>query len=132
MAQQAGIDTGRLLAVLENWKRQGRLRRIGAIIGHSEVGWGAGAMVVWQVDPERLDEVGRILAGFEQVSHVYERHACKNWPYNIYTMVHGKNAEQVQRTVEHMRRACGAWRYRVLVTEKELKKTPPTYIKEKG
>lgn len=128
MAQQVGIDTEQLLAILEAWKSQGKLRRIGAIVNHFKVGLGAGAMVVWQVEPERIEEVGQILAGFEEVSHAYERSISKNWPYNIYTMVHGTNIENLQQTVQQMSRACGISNYRILVTEKELKKVPPTYI----
>jgi DNA-binding Lrp family transcriptional regulator len=128
MAQQIGIDTAQLLAVLEDWKQKGRLRRIGAIVNHFRVGLGSGAMVVWQVQPERIEQVGQILAGFKQVSHAYERNTCKNWPYNIYTMVHGTSDEEVQQTVQQMSQACGVPDYRILVTEKELKKAPPTYI----
>jgi len=73
MAQQIGIDTGQLLAVLKDWKRQGKLRRIGAIVNHFKVGLCAGAMVVWKVEPERTKEVGELFAGFREVSHAYER-----------------------------------------------------------
>ena len=34
MAKLVGIDTKRLLAVLDNWKREGKIRRIGAIVDH--------------------------------------------------------------------------------------------------
>lgn len=128
MAEQAGIDTEELLAVLEDWKQRGVIRRIGAIVDHFKVGLGAGAMVAWQVEPESVERVGRILAGFDEVSHAYERAACADWPYNVYTMVHGASAEEVGRTVDRMSRACGICKYRVLVTEKELKKTPPRYV----
>lgn len=128
MAQQLGIDTGLLLTVLKNWKRQDKLRRIGAIVNHFKVGLGAGAMVVWQVESKRTREVGKVFAGFREVSHAYERHTDKNWPYNVYTMVHGKSDEEVQQTVRQMSRECGITKYRILVTEKELKKVPPTYI----
>jgi DNA-binding Lrp family transcriptional regulator len=129
MAQRIGIDTEQLLAVLEDWKSQGRLRRIGAIVNHFKVGFGAGAMVLWQAEPERIAEVGEIFAGFKEVSHAYERQTAENWPYNLYTMVHGKSAEDVQQTIQEMSRACGVSDYRILVTEKELKKVPPTYIR---
>ena len=132
MAQQIGMDTGQLLAILKDWKQQGKLRRIGAIVNHFKVGLGAGAMVVWQVEPERTMEVGEVLAGFREVSHTYERYTDKNWPYSVYTMVHGKSGEDVQRTVRRMSRACGISNYRILVTEKELKKVPPTYITQLG
>jgi DNA-binding Lrp family transcriptional regulator len=128
MAQRLGMETGELLALLERWKRQGRLRRIGAVVNHFKVGLGAGAMVVWKVEPERVAEVGRILAGFEETSHVYERQVGRNWPYNMYSMVHGASDQEVLKAVERMSRACGVCEYRVLVTEKELKKAPPTYV----
>ena len=128
MAQKVGMGTEQLLAVLKNWQRQGKLRRMGAIVNHFEVGLGAGAMVVWQVEPERIEEVGQILAEFEEVSHVYERKISKNWPYNTYTMVHGASAKDVQQVVRRMSQACRISDYRILVTEKELKKVAPTYI----
>jgi len=130
MAQAVGIDTARLLGVLESWKQQGKLRRVGAIVNHFRVGIGFGAMVLWKVEPERITEVGEILAGFEEVSHAYERQTFQNWPYNIYTMVHSANAGELQQTVKRMSNACSVADYRVLVTEKELKKAPPTYIKK--
>ncbi len=128
MAEKIGIDTGQLLAVLKDWKQQGKIRRIGAIVNHFKVGLVGGAMVVWQVEPTRTEEVGKVLAEFEEVSHAYERRTYENWPYSLYTMVHGKTEEDVQQTVQRMSQTCGISNYRILVTEKELKKVPPTYI----
>ena len=128
MAQQIGMETNELLTVLKDWKKQGKLRRIGAIVNHFKVGLPAGAMVVWQVESERAVEIGQILAGFKEVSHAYQRQTRENWPYNLYTMVHGKSEEEVQLVVKRMSQACGVSDYRILTTEKELKKVPPTYI----
>lgn len=130
MAHEIGIETGELLEVLRRWREEGKLRRIGAIVSHMKVGLRAGAMVVWQVEPERIEEVGAILAGFAQVSHAYERPASKEWPYNLYTMVHGAIDAEVDETVRAMGRACGVDEYRQLRTLRELKKAPPTYIKD--
>jgi len=132
IAQRTGIEVSELLAVLKDWKKHGKLRRIGAIVNHFKVGLPAGAMVVWQVESERVVEVGQVFAGFEEVSHAYERQTSENWPYNLYTMVHGKSAEDVQRVVKCMSQTCGVSNCRILVTEKELKKVPPTYIIESG
>jgi DNA-binding Lrp family transcriptional regulator len=92
------------------------------------VGLAAGAMVVWQAEPERIEKVGQLFAGFKQVSHAYERRTYDNWQYNLYTMVHGETDEDVRQTVERMSQASGVANYRILSTEKELKKVPPTYI----
>ncbi|MHC4637887.1 MAG: siroheme decarboxylase subunit beta [Planctomycetota bacterium] len=130
IAREIGIDTDELLSVLNAWKEQGKLRRIGAIVNHFKMGLGAGVMAVWKVQPERIQEVGAILAGFEHVSHAYERQTAENWPYNIYTMVHGKSEDELRQTVQQMSHVCGISDYRLLFTDKELKKVPPTYIKK--
>ena len=70
MAQKAGIETEQLLDVIKGWKADGSLRRIGAIVNHYEVGLSAGEMVVWQVEADRIEEVGKKLAEFPEVSGV--------------------------------------------------------------
>jgi len=128
VAQRIGIETSELLAVLKDWKKQGKLRRIGAIVNHFKVGLPAGAMVVWQVESEHIVEIGEKFASVKEVSHAYERQTCEDWPYNLYTMVHGKNEEELRHIVEEMSRTSGISNYCVLSTKMELKKVPPTYI----
>lgn len=128
MASRIGIDTADLLEVLRQWQANGRIRRLGAIVNHFQVGMGSGAMVVWQVPLDRIEAVGQCLAGFKEVSHAYQRPSSEQWPYNLYTMVHGAHADSTQAIVERMSQACGITDYRMLVTEQELKKVPPTYI----
>ncbi|MHC4436291.1 MAG: siroheme decarboxylase subunit beta [Planctomycetota bacterium] len=128
VAELAGIETKQLLAILENWKSQGKLRRIGAIVDHFKVGMPGGGMVAWRVKPERVEQVGTKLAGFKEVTHAYERKITENWPFNIYTMIHGADIQEVEQVVSRMSRACGISDYRILATEKELKKVPPKYI----
>jgi DNA-binding Lrp family transcriptional regulator len=128
MARKIGISTEELLAVLDRWKRDGTIRRLGAVVNHFQVGLGEGAMVVWKVEPGRVEEVGAIFAGFEDVSHAYERQTSPNWPYNVYTMVHGATAEEVRRTVERMGEAAEVSEYVILATRRELKKVTPRYV----
>lgn len=127
-AERAGISAEELLAILTEWKDQGKLRRIGAIVHHEKVGLSGGAMVAWRVYEGIVERVGATLAGFAEVSHAYERRTEDHWPYNVYTMVHGTDAQQVEQTVRKMSEACGIADYRILTTERELKKVPPTYI----
>ena len=130
VAQLAGIDTKQLLEILGKWKQEGKIRRIGAIVDHFKVSMSAGAMVAWRVEPERIERVGIKLAGFKEVTHAYERKIAENWPYNLYTMVHGADIQEVEQIVNRMSQACGVSDYRILATQKELKKVPPTYFTE--
>jgi DNA-binding Lrp family transcriptional regulator len=128
VARKVGISTDELLTVLENWTKDGTIRRLGAIVDHFQVGWGDGGMVVWKVEADRIARVGAVLAGFEEVSHAYERETAPGWEYNLYTMVHGTTAEAVRRTVERMSEAAGVSEYLILSTRRELKKAPPRYV----
>ncbi len=128
MAAKMDMETGLFLSILKKWKQQGKLRRFGAIVNHFKAGCGTAAMVVWQVEPDKVERTGRILAGFKEVSHVYERTIVENWPYNLYTMVHSNNIKNIEQTIRKMAQACGVSQYRVLPTERELKKSPPVYI----
>jgi DNA-binding Lrp family transcriptional regulator len=128
LARQIGISTQELLAVLERWKQDGTIRRLGAIVDPSQVGLTGGAMVVWNVEPARTAGVGAILAAFDGVSHAYERRTAPGWPYSLYTMVHGATHEEVLATVKRMSRAAGVAEYLVLSTCRELKKTAPRYV----
>jgi DNA-binding Lrp family transcriptional regulator len=128
MAREIGVSIEELLAVLDRWRRNGTIRRVGAMVDHFRVGLGHGAMVVWKVEPDQVGQVGAVLAGFEQVSHAYERQTVPGWDYNVYTMVHETTAEAVRRTVERMSVAAGVSEYSILSTCRELKKTPPRYV----
>ncbi len=131
MASRIGIEPDQLLEVLRQWETDGKLRRIGAVVSHIKVGLSAGSMVVWEVSPECVEEVGRILASFAQVSHAYQRPMSPSWRYNLYTMVHGADSGEVDRTVQEMSKACGVKKYCQLHTKRELKKVPPTYIMDR-
>ena len=128
VAVKIGVDVEDVLEILNNWKSDGRMRRAGAIVNHFKVGLQSGAMVVWQVEDGRIDEVGKILGSFAEVSHAYERPSSEQWPYNIYTMVHGQNADAVMETVKKMSDKASVKNYKQLETVGELKKVPPTYI----
>jgi predicted transcriptional regulator YdeE len=75
-----------------------------------------------------VEQAGATFAGFEQVSHAYERQTAPGWQYNVYTMVHGSTPEEVQQTVGRMSEAAGVSEYLILSTRKELKKVAPRYV----
>jgi DNA-binding Lrp family transcriptional regulator len=128
LARRIGISTADLLSVLERWLHDGTIRRLGAVVNHFRVGLSEGAMVVWKVESGRTEEVGAIFAGFEEVSHAYERQTVPGWPYNLYTMVHGTTPEEVRRTVARMSEAAEVSEYSILATRRELKKVAPRYV----
>ncbi len=128
LARRIGISTDELLVVLDRWKQNGTIRRIGAVVNHFQVGLGEGAMVVWRIEPDRVEQAGAVFAGFGEVSHAYERQTTPGWQYNVYTMVHGATPEEVRQTVDRMSQAAGVSGYLILATRGELKKVAPRYV----
>lgn len=130
LAAQVGITTDELLTVLKQWKADGKIRRIGAILNHFRTNHGCGAMVLWHVPEDCINTVGTLFSGLANVSHVYQRAAKPQWPYNLYTMVHAADVDEMNAAIETMSTQSGMTEFRALKTVKELKKVSPTYIEQ--
>jgi DNA-binding Lrp family transcriptional regulator len=128
LAAKIGISTEQLLAVLKTWKYEGKLRRVGAIVNHFQMGRSVGALVAWEVPAGNIDRLGELFASFSEVSHAYQRPTSAGWPYSLYTMVHGDSDDALRLTITAMRQASGITAFRELKTVRELKKTAPVYI----
>ena len=128
LAERLGISESMLLAEIRKLKERGIIRRFGATLRHQEAGFSANAMVVWKVPEGRLGEVGRAIAGFKEVTHCYQRKPQKDWPYNLYSMVHGANQEDCHEMARRLSRKVGIGDYTLLFSEKEFKKTSMEYF----
>ncbi|MBA3037114.1 MAG: Lrp/AsnC family transcriptional regulator [Desulfobacterium sp.] len=128
IAKQLNITEKILLDTLNRLLEKGVIRRFGATLCHQNSGFEANAMAAWNVDEEIIDKVGKKLASFRQVSHCYRRNPCRDWPYNLYTMVHAKTEKSCMETIRKMSEATGVKDYTVLFSRKELKKTSMKYF----
>jgi rfaE bifunctional protein nucleotidyltransferase chain/domain len=128
LAEQAGVTEGGFLEWIERFRREGRLRRIAVIVRHRNVGYVANAMGVWRVPEDRANEAGRIMASFRRVSHCYRRPVFDDWPYALYTMIHGRSREDCERVAELISEAAGVDEYRLLYSGREFKKTRVRYF----
>jgi siroheme decarboxylase len=63
IAEKLGISETLLLATLRDLCGRGVIRRFGATLRHQKSGYRANAMTAWMVPEERVEEVGRIMAG---------------------------------------------------------------------
>lgn len=128
LASEIGVDESDLLATIEDYEKTKVLRRFAAVLAHRDVGFVANALAVWHVPKESVVETGEIMAGFEEVSHCYERLSYPQWPYNIYTMIHGGDREQCLEIVEKIAETTGIRDYTVLFTGREFKKRSMRYF----
>lgn len=106
----------------------GHLRRIAAILYHRRAGYAANGMAVWKVPEDRVMETGRQMATFSVVSHCYLRPTYEDWPYNIFTMLHGRKIEDCHNVAAAIAEATGVAEHTMLFSTKEYKKTRVRYF----
>ena len=127
-AEQLGCDEATVLETIESFRDRKLMRRFAAVMNHRSAGFKANAMGVWAVPDEDLDELGPQMAGFALVSHCYRRPTYEDWPYSVFTMIHGKNARDCEATVAAIRDETGVRDYDLLWSIKEYKKTRVRYF----
>ncbi|MDF2522701.1 MAG: transcriptional regulator [Clostridiales bacterium] len=130
MAEELGITEDELLEKIRDFQNKGVLRRFGAILHHRKAGYTANAMVVWVVPEERAEEVGKLMSSFTQVSHCYQRVTFHDWPFNMFTMVHGPTTDECEEVIAQISKAIQIYKYEILYSTMEVKKVSMKYFLE--
>lgn len=128
IAERLNIPEDDLIKCVRHLIENGIIRRLGAAVRHQDLGFKANAMVVWDVPDDKVDEVGVLMAGFKEVTHCYQRPRYHNWPYNLFTMVHGRSREECSTIAEKISQAAGINKYNMLFSTAELKKISMRYF----
>ena len=130
LAEAVGMtedEVRRRLARLTDW---GIIKRLGVVVRHRELGYRANAMTVWDVPDDAVAQAGRTLAALDFVTLCYRRpRRMPTWPYNLFTMIHGRDREQVQERIEQLRESCGLGQvqYDVLFSQRRFKQRGARY-----
>jgi len=122
-ARRIGISEKRLLGIVTGLVRAGAIRRFGAFLNHTRLGFRANALVAWKVAPSKTDAAASILASFDEVSHCYLRDKAEGWPYSLYTMVHSSDRRSCKALIEKMAKESGLSDFKIMFTVRELKKS---------
>jgi len=92
---------------------------------HYHLGYRHNGMTVWDVDDAEIDRLGALIGAQPFVSHCYRRPRREGWPYNLFAMVHGRDASDIEAYRNQIRAllgsACRA--NEMLVSSRILKKT---------
>lgn len=128
MAQRLGVSTTELFALADEFQERKIMRRFSAVLHHRRSGFGANAMIVWQVPPERSQEVGSIMAQNSAVTHCYERPTFPDWPYTHFTMVHATSQDACEEIAGEISQATGITDRMLLYSTREYKKTRVRYF----
>ena len=128
IADKIGISEGQLIKRIKSMIEEGIIRRFGATLYHQEAGFSSNAMVAWIVPQEKIEETGKAMAEFREVTHCYERRPQKDWKYNIYTMIHGDSRDECYEIARRISESTGIQEFNLLFSEKEFKKSSMEYF----
>ena len=131
IAEDLGISESELLKNLKDLCDRGVIRRFGATLRHQRTGFTANAMVVWNIPSKTIKTFTEHTVTYDAISHCYERLKTPVWPYNIYTMIHGKTRNDTEQIIADLAAHCeGTPQYEALYTVKEYKKQRVDYFSE--
>ena len=99
-AATLGVTVDALVAHLHGMVERGLLRRVAAILFHRRAGFSANGMGVWRVPEDRVLEIGPRMAAFRGISHCYQRPTYEDWPYQLFTMAHGRSKEECDAVLD--------------------------------
>ena len=79
---------------------QGAIKRLGVVVRHQELGYGANAMVVWNLPDAQVGALGQRIGALPFVTLCYRRpRRPPEWTYNLFTMIHGRDRAAVLNQV---------------------------------
>jgi siroheme decarboxylase len=127
-AEAAGLSVDDLLLAARRFLGAGLMRRFSAVLRHREVGFAANAMGAWIVPPEQHDAFGHAAGASAAVSHCYVRPTYPDWPYSLFTMVHGTTRAECEAVLATIATQTGVSEYAALYSTVEYKKTRVRYF----
>ena len=127
-AEQVGLSYDELLNRAFDLQERKIMRRFSAVLYHRKAGFRANAMGVWNVPEDRVEEVGNAFAQYQAVSHCYQRPTYEDWPYSIFSMVHGRSVEECENLLDMMAEESGITERESLYSTREYKKTRVRYF----
>ena len=127
IAEEIGLTEAEVLAIADGLRTQGIIRKFGAIVRHQLAGYTHNVMVVWAVPPARLDEVGKRLASFPEITHCYDRIPAFEGKYTLFTMIHFRKDVDVD-LLGKIAVAAGVGDFKLLRSIEEFKKISMEYF----
>jgi DNA-binding Lrp family transcriptional regulator len=129
IAEKLGLAEEDVIAKIREYGEKKYYRRFGATLRHQKAGFTANGMGVWSVPDETARQrLGELLANRPEVSHAYERPSFPDWPYHLFTMIHGESEKDVLVIAKRMSEETGIKDYGVLFSTREFKKTSMMYF----
>lgn len=101
LAERLGVSERQVIETLARLQRRGMVSRVGAVFRPHAVG--ASTLAAMAVPAERLEEVARLVNGYAEVNHNYER----EHGYNLWFVVTAQDEARLCEVLEEIGRRAG-------------------------
>ncbi len=135
IAKQLNSSEADVISRLQYLIDNGAIKRYGVVVRHKELGYTANGMVVWDIPDDKVEEMGMCIGKYDCVTLSYRRpRRLPDWPYNLFTMVHGCNREEVTKKVEEIVEKCGLqnMEHNILFSTRRFKQRGASYTPKKS
>jgi DNA-binding Lrp family transcriptional regulator len=123
LAKSGTVTSDELMTTAKTLLKRGQMRRFGAVIQARKSGFAASAMAIWVVPEKDVDQVAAKMSQSRAVSHCYLRPTYPDWPYNLYTIVHGRSVDECESIINDLAIDTGLNEKQALYPTKEYKKS---------
>ena len=107
IGQQLGLTEMDVIERLGRLKQQGLIKRLGVIVKHRKLGYQFNAMVVFDMPDEITTQKGEEISQLAFINLCYLRpRQGKQWPYNLFCMIHGKSRAVVLQQLTQLIKHC--------------------------
>lgn len=130
LAKEIGLTEQEIINKVTQYKDNGLIRRFGATLHHKKTGFTSNAMSVWAVPNNLVGNVANEMISRKEITHCYEREICKEWPYNMYAVIHGRTKEECTKIAFDISQKTGISKYKLLYSTQEFKKTSMVYFRQ--
>ena len=108
IAQQLNCSEAQVIEGINRIIMRGDMKRFGVVVRHRKLGYRANGMVVWDIPDARVTEIGHCIGQYSFVTLCYQRpRRLPEWPYNLFSMIHGQDRDAVIEQVDFIVRQCG-------------------------
>lgn len=121
ISRKLGISKNYIVRKIEQFKKKGIIKRF-KILFHKEVAnQSISCLVAWNIPARLIEEVGRKMSEFNEVSWCRHNPKLPDFPYNLYTQIYGESREEIINIVRKISSQIAINHHKMLWTEKEYK-----------
>ncbi|MGA7616845.1 MAG: Lrp/AsnC family transcriptional regulator [Thermoanaerobaculia bacterium] len=126
-ARQGAFSSDEILEFARRLLETQQIRRFAASVQLRKP-FSATAMGVWRIPEDRIDDLVPKMADRPSVSQCYLRPVYEDWPYNIFTTVHGRSVDECESVLNEISEEIGIASMQVLFPTKEYKRSHIVYF----